>query len=191
MSAQLDFAKFNQLAHSATRSAQFRFGVEVTARDYADMWQEAALAIWKAWCAGKADAYAFAAGRHAAIEWQRAWRGIKSHHKGVRTSPTFYARPLDDAEWHAYAAPQNDDGYILSDEVIEELFELMLNTRRAKGQKEIDGAVRAAHMMRLIAAGYNNLGIAQELHMTQDNVRFYRRHIRLTLQTLARAGGVA
>ena len=57
-----------------------------------------------------------------------------------------------------------------------------------KGKREIDGAVRAATIVRLIAAGYNNLGIAQEMQMTMSTVRFYRRQIRLTLQRLLRAG---
>jgi hypothetical protein len=60
------------------------------------------------------------------------------------------------------SAGVEDKCCILSDEVVEELFEMILNARRAKGQKEIDGAVRAANIARLIVAGYNNLGICQD-----------------------------
>jgi hypothetical protein len=191
MSAQIDTDKLKQLAHRATRSAQAMFGAtEDTDRDYWDMRQEAAVAVWKSLAAGKNDAYAFTAGRYAAIGWQRQWRGMKSHRTGEPAPPTFYAKSIHD-ESHAYSAGVDDDSFIISDEVIEELFEIMLNSRRAKGQKEIDGAVRAANIVRLLAAGYNDLGIAQELGMTVYNVRNYRRLIRITLQYLARQRGVA
>ena len=191
MTAQIDTDKVKQLAHRATRSAQCRFGtLEDTTRDYWDMRQEAAVAIWKAFSKGKNDAYAFAAGRYAAIEWQRQWRGIKSHRTGTPAPPTFYAKCLDD-ETNTYSTRGQDDGCIVSDEVIEELFAMLLNARRAKGQKEVDGAVRAANIVRLLAAGYNNIGIAQEMQMTMYNVKNYRRLIRVTLQKLACERGVA
>jgi hypothetical protein len=191
MNAPIDTDKLKQLAHRATRSAQTFFGpTEDTDRDYWDMRQEAAVAIWKSLSAGKDDAYAFTAGRYAAIGWQRQWRGMKSHRTGEPAPPTFYAKSIHD-ESGAYSPGVDDNSFIVSDEVIEELFEMILNTRRAKGQKEIDGAVRAANMVRLIVAGYNNLGIASEMQMTRYNVLNYRRQIRITLQTLARSGGVA
>ena len=190
MSLPIDTEKLKQLAHRATRSAQFMFGpTEDTDRDYWDMQQEAAVAVWKSLAAGKNDAYAFTAGRYAAIGWQRQWRGMKSHRTGEPAPPTFYAKSIHD-ESETYVAGVDDDSYIVSDVVIEELFEMMLNTRRAKGQKEIDGAVRAVNIVRLIVAGYNNFGIANEMQMTHYNVLNYRRQIRITLQTLARAGGV-
>jgi DNA-binding CsgD family transcriptional regulator len=191
MIAQIDTDQIKLLAHRATRSAQSRFGsFDLPEHDYWDMRQEAAIAVWKAFRAGKNDAYAFAAGRNAAIGWQRQWRGMKSHRTGELAPPTFYAKSIHD-EREAYSIGVVDDSCILSDELVEELFEMILHTRRAKGQKEIDGAVRAANIMRLIAAGYNNLGIAQEMQMTYYNVRNYRRQIQITLKAIARAGGVA
>jgi DNA-binding CsgD family transcriptional regulator len=74
----------------------------------------------------------------------------------------------------------DDDSCIISDEVIEELFEMPLNSHRAKGQKEIDGAVRAANILRLLVAGYNNLGTALEMQLTYYYVQNYRRQIRIT-----------
>jgi hypothetical protein len=191
MTAQTDPDKIKLLAHKATRSAQTRFGsLDLTERDYWDMRQEAAVAVWKSLAASKCDAYAFAAGRNAAIGWQRQWRGMKSHRTGELAPPTFYAKSIHE-ESEAYSAGVDNDSCIISDEVVEELFEMMLNSRRAKGQKEVDGAVRAANIVRLIVAGYNNIGICQETGMTLYNVRNYRRQIRITLQTLARGGGVA
>ena len=76
MSVTIDSDEVKLLIHRATRSAQSQFGpLEDTPRDYWDMRQEATVAIWKSLQAGKCDAYAFAAGRYAAIEWQRHWRG--------------------------------------------------------------------------------------------------------------------
>ena len=191
MTAQIDTDQIKLLAHRATRSAQSRFGsFDLTEHDYWDMRQEAAIAVWKAFRAGKNDAYAFAAGRNAAIGWQRQWRGMKSHRKGELSPPTFYAKSINDDVYY-YEAGGHDDGYILSDELVEELFEMIMCTRRAKGQKEVDGAVRAANIMRLIAAGYNNFGIANEMQLTFYNVRNYRRQIQITLKAIARAGGVA
>ena len=188
MSAPIDTDKLKQLAHRATRSVQAMFGpTDETDRDYWDMRQEAAVAVWKSLAAGKNDAYAFTAGRYAAIGWQRQWRGMKSHRMGEPAPPTFFAKSIHD-ESEAYCAGVDDDSYIVSDEVIEELFEMILNTRRAQGQKEVDGAVRAANIVRLLVAGYNNLGICQETGLTYYNVRNYRRQIRITLQILARAG---
>ena len=126
MSAQIDTDKLKQLAHRATRSAQAMFGpTDETDRDYWDMRQEAAVAVWKSLAAGKNDAYAFAAGRNAAIGWQRQWRGMKSHRTGEPAPPTFYAKSIHD-ESEAYSAGVDDDSFIVSDEVIEELFEMML-----------------------------------------------------------------
>jgi hypothetical protein len=191
MSAQIDADKLKQLAHRATRSAQIMFGpTDETDRDYWDMRQEAAVAVWKSLSAGKNDAYAFTAGRYAAIGWQRQWRGMKSHRTGEPAPPTFYAKSIHD-ESEDYGAGVDDESFIVSDELIEELFEMIMNTRRAKRQKEIDGAMRAANIVRLLAAGYNNLGVAQEMQMTYYNVRNYRRQIRITLQTLALQRGVA
>ena len=187
MTSPTDLEKLKTLAHCAARSAQAQFGaLNLTDHDYWDMRQEATVAIWKSLATGKCDAYAFAAGRYAAIEWQRHWRGIKSHRTGTPAPPTFYARSLGDETGHPALHGDDDEG-ILSDELIEDLFEMLLHSRRAKGRKEIDGAVRAAIIMRLLAAGYNNLGIAQELQMTLCNVKNYRRQIRMTLQTLTGA----
>ena len=191
MTASIDLEKLKTLAHRAARSAQSRCGLlDLNQSDYLDMRQEAAVAVWKSLAAGKCDAYAFTAGRYAAIGWQREWRGMKSHRTGEPAPPTFYARSIHD-ESEAYYAGGDDDSFIVSDEVVEELFEMILNTRRAKGQKEIDGAVRAANIVRLLVAGYNNVGICQETGLTLYYVRNYRRQIRITLQSLARAGGVA
>ena len=64
---------------------------------------------------------------------------------------------------------------------------MMLNARRAKGRKEIDGAECAANIVRLFAAGYDKLGISLETGLTHYNVRNNRRQVRITLQVLARA----
>jgi hypothetical protein len=159
MTAQTDPGKIKLLAHKATRSAQARFGcLDLTERDYWDMRQEAAVAVWKSLSAGKNDAHAFAAGRNAAIGWQRHWRGMKSHRTAEPARPTNGAKSIHD-ESEAYSAGVDDDECIISDEVVEELFAMLLNRRRAKGRKEIDGAVRAANIMRLIVAGYTSVGI--------------------------------
>ena len=112
---------------------------------------------------------------------------MKSHRTGEPAPPTFYAKSIHD-ESEAYSAGVDDDERIISDEVVEELFEMLLNNRRAKGQKDIDGAVRAANIVRLLVAGYNKLGICQETGLTLYNVRDYRRQIRITLQALACTG---
>jgi hypothetical protein len=131
-----------------------------------------------------ACAYAFARGCYAAIEGKRQWRDIKSHRTGTPAPPTLYVKDIHN-ESEAYSPRVDDDEHIISDEVVVELFEMMLNTRRAKGQKEIDGAVRAANIVRLIVARYNNFGICHETGLTPYNVRNYRRQIRITLQALA------
>jgi hypothetical protein len=159
MTAQTDPDKIKLLAHRATRSAQARFGsLDLTERDYWDIRQEAAIAVWKSLAAGKNDAYAFAAGRNGAIGWPRQWRGMKSHRTGTPAPPTFYAKCIHD-ESGAYSAGVDDDECIICDEVVEELFAMLLNRRRANGRKEIDDAVRAANIMRLIVAGYTSVGI--------------------------------
>lgn len=192
MSACLDSDEVKLLIHRATRSAMARFGpLDETGRDYWDMWQEASIAVWKALEADKPDAYAFAAGRYAAIEWQRAWRGMKDHRTGSPTPPTFYAKRLW-AETDDCAIQENSGAaWELTDPMVERLFELLINTRRAKGKKEIDGAVRATHIARLIVAGYNNVGICQETGLTYYNVRNYRRQLRITLEALLDAQGAA
>jgi hypothetical protein len=129
--------------------------------------------VWKLLPAGKNDANAFAAARNAAIGWQRQWHGIKSHRTGTPAPPTFYAKSIHD-ESEAHSTDTDDECCIISDEVVEELFEMILNTRRARGQKEVSDAVRAANIVRLIVADYNNLGIAQAMQMSAKEVTLAR-----------------
>lgn len=63
-----------------------------------------------------------------------------------------------------------------------QLADLFLKHRKKKGRRGYNAAVRDAKICNLILAGYSNAGIAQELGISEHNIRRYRTDIRKRLK---------
>ncbi len=78
------------------------------------------------------------------------------------------------------------DARSLSDDLVDELFELFLQSRKKRGQRGALASQRDVRIVSLLVAGYNNEGIGLELGIDAHDVAHYRRQIQNRLLTAAR-----
>ena len=79
--------------------------------------------------------------------------------------------------------PEFVSQFQIDEEILADLF---LKHRKKRGRRGHAASQRDAKICKLILAGYGNVGIAQELEISEDNVRRYRTDIRNKLRKIAK-----
>ena len=74
----------------------------------------------------------------------------------------------------------------LSDDLADALFDLLLASRKKRGQRGAAASQRDVRIVALLVGGFNNEGIGLELGMSAHDVAHYRREIQNRLLTAAR-----
>lgn len=78
------------------------------------------------------------------------------------------------------------DDRALSDALAEELFKLLLASRKKRGQRGSAASERDVRIIAMVVAGYSNDGIGLEMACSAHDVAHYRRQIQNRLLTAAR-----
>lgn len=168
-----------RIAQMAVKSAVLRGRYPFCEDDYTDMLQEAALTIMQ--CKpGMSEAYYFAAGRTAALNWLIWWRYGAPRDKlfGSRcTWLTPRVSSLDEIRDIAGAEPDQYSNILTEDRarVLWHIFEL---TRRKRSATTRSCIQRDVEICRLLCDGYNVDGIAVETGINKHTVNRYRELIR-------------
>lgn len=174
------------LVRRAVYSATRELG-ELTKEDYHDMLQEAQLFILK-YAQGKHEAYQYKVARWAALGFY--FRHILEGRAGQKRGGPWVEAHYSLNERIDTAAPVKTTTARVLPVATPALVKLLARTR-AKGERLTARGIKAAkkdvRILQLLAAGYNNFGIAQELGISPASVRACRMRIRRTLHKLPRA----
>ena len=179
----------SDLVRSAVYSATRNLG-ELTKEDYHDMLQEAQLAIFK-YAQGKHPAYQYKVARWATLGFY--FRHILEGRAGQKRGGPWVEAHYPLNERLDIAAQDNLNTTRLSKPRPlpiqgDELARIFASSRSRSGRltsRSMKAAWKDVRILQLLAAGYNNFGIAQEIDISPASVRACRMRIRRTLNKLA------
>jgi DNA-binding NarL/FixJ family response regulator len=162
----------NRLICGAAKVARQRLNLwSVTSQDREDITQAAALGSIKAKVKNDNESYEFRSALNEAMKFILS----QVFERGATT------------RFEDYENYEGEPEFVNQFEINEsKLADMFLAHRKKKGRRGYEASRRDARICKLILAGYGNVGIAQELGISEHNVRRYRTDIRDRLKKIAK-----